>query len=90
MHTMCCNGFNYCTTCTNLLKRLKMKKNMGNADRIVRFVIAIIIGILYWQEIISGTLAIILGIISVIFIVTSFVRFCPLYAIIGLNTCPKK
>lgn len=67
-----------------------MKKNMGKIDRIVRILIAAIVGILYWQGMISGTLAIVLGVISIIFVLTSFVSFCPLYAIVGLNTCSTK
>lgn len=64
-----------------------MKKNMGSADRIIRVVIGLIIATLYFMEIISGTLAIILGVIAVIFILTSLVSFCPLYAPFGLSTC---
>jgi hypothetical protein len=65
-----------------------MKKNMGNADRIIRVIIAAIIGILYFTNIISGTLAIVLLALSVVFILTSIIRFCPLYTIFGLKTCP--
>ena len=65
-----------------------MKKNMGNADRIIRIIIAAIIGILYFTNIISGTLAIVLLILSVVFILTSIISFCPLYTIFGLKTCP--
>ena len=63
-----------------------MKKNMGTIDRVVRFAIAIIVGILYWQNIISGTLAYVLLAASAIFLLTSFISFCPLYAIVGLKT----
>ncbi|MBL4708968.1 MAG: DUF2892 domain-containing protein [Flavobacteriales bacterium] len=63
---------------------------MGNIDRLVRFLIAIIMGLLYYQGIIEGTVAIILGLISLIFIVTSFVNFCPIYTLTGLNTCSVK
>ncbi len=63
---------------------------MGKIDRIIRFIIAILIGILYAQEIIGGSLAIVLGIVALIFIATSFVSFCPLYRLVGLSTCPTK
>lgn len=66
-----------------------MKKNMGMADKAIRFVLAIIIGILYYTNVINGTLAIILGVIAVAFIVTSFVSFCPLYLPFGINTRKK-
>ncbi len=67
-----------------------MKKNMGGADRIIRFVVAAAIGLLYWRGIIDGTLAYVLMAVAVIFVLTSFVSFCPLYRIVNLNTCKVK
>jgi len=67
-----------------------MKKNMGGADRMIRFVLAAVIGVLYWQGIIEGTLAYVLIAVGVIFVLTSFVSFCPLYRIVNLNTCKVK
>ncbi len=67
-----------------------MKKNMGGMDRIVRFVVALIIGALYYFKVIDGTLAYVLLALSAIFVLTSFVSFCPLYSIFGLNTCKVK
>lgn len=66
-----------------------MKKNMGTADRLIRIIIAAIIAGLYGFNIISGTLAIVLLIISGVFILTSFISFCPLYLPFGLNTRKK-
>ena len=63
-----------------------MKKNMGTIDRVARFVIAIVVGVLYWQNIIEGTLAYILLAAAAIFLLTSFISFCPLYALVGLKT----
>lgn len=60
---------------------------MGSADRIIRLVIALIVVTLYFTGVISGTVLIILGIIGGIFLLTSLVSFCPLYALFGLNTC---
>lgn len=60
---------------------------MGGADRIIRFVVAAVIGLLYWQGIIEGALAYVLCAVAGIFVLTSFISFCPLYAIVGLNTC---
>jgi hypothetical protein len=65
-----------------------MTKNMGNADRIIRVIIAVIIGVLYFTNIISGTLAIVLLVLSAVFLLTSIISFCPLYTIFGLKTCP--
>lgn len=58
---------------------MKLKSNMGTTDRIIRVIVAIVIGVLYFTNVISGTLALILGILAIIFLVTSFVSFCPLY-----------
>lgn len=67
-----------------------MKANMGNTDRLIRVVIAVIIGLLYWQGLIEGTLAYILIALSVIFVLTSLINFCPLYTLFGINTCKRK
>lgn len=64
-----------------------MKKNMGSADRIIRTVVAVVIATLYVTNIISGTVAIVLAVLGVVFILTSIVSFCPLYAIFGIKTC---
>ena len=67
-----------------------MKKNMGGADRIIRFVVAAVIGVLFWQGIIEGMLAYVLIAVAIIFVLTSFVSFCPLYRIVNLSTCKVK
>ncbi len=67
-----------------------MKKNMGSTDKIIRIVIAAIIAVLYFTNVISGTAAIILGVLAVVFLLTSMVSFCPLYPLFGINTCKKK
>ncbi len=67
-----------------------MKKNLGKTDRIVRLVLALILVILLVANVISGTLGWILGILAVIFLVTSAVSFCPLYYVLGMSTCETK
>lgn len=67
-----------------------MKKNMGSTDKVIRILIALIIGVLYYTGIISGTTAIVLGIFAVIFVLTSLISFCPLYLPLGISTCKKK
>lgn len=67
-----------------------MKKNMGSADRIIRISLAVIIGVLFLTKTISSTLGIILGVVAIIFLVTSAVGFCPLYALLGLSTTKKE
>ncbi|MEP3209831.1 MAG: DUF2892 domain-containing protein [Maribacter sp.] len=67
-----------------------MKKNMGGTDRIIRFIVAAIIGVLFYMNIIEGTLAYVLLALAGVFVLTSFVSFCPLYALVGLDTCKVK
>jgi hypothetical protein len=67
-----------------------MKKNMGGADRMIRFIIAIAVAALYYFDVIEGTLAYVLMAFAAIFVITSFVSFCPLYTLIGLNTSKEK
>jgi hypothetical protein len=64
-----------------------MKANMSRTDRILRIGIAALIAILYFSDIITGTDGIVLLVVAGIFLLTSIVRFCPLYAIFGLSTC---
>ncbi|WP_172916676.1 YgaP family membrane protein [Capnocytophaga canis] len=67
-----------------------MRTNMGTTDRIIRLLIAVAIGILYFTNVVSGTLAIVLGILAGVFVLTSFIGFCPLYLPLGINTCRNK
>ena len=67
-----------------------MKKNMGQGDRFLRIIIGVIIAILYYGGVISGTLGLVLLILAGIFILTSFISFCPLYAPFGISTCKVK
>ena len=67
-----------------------MKKNMGNVDRIVRILVAVAIIILYFLGQISGTIAVLALLLSGIFILTSFMSFCPLYLPFGISTCKKE
>ena len=66
-----------------------MKKNMGNADRIIRILIAAVIATLFFTNVITGTLGIVLLVLAGVFVLTSVVSFCPLYAPFGLSTCSK-
>jgi len=63
-----------------------MKKNMGTTDKIIRLVLAALIAVLYFTNVISGTWAIILGVLAAIFLVTSLVGVCPLYKLLGIST----
>ncbi len=66
-----------------------MKPNMGKFDRLIRLLLAAVVIALYFTGKIDGNTAIILGIIAFIFIVTSFIKFCPLYKVLGIRTNQK-
>jgi len=67
-----------------------MKKNMGTIDRVVRTLLAIVVLVLYLTGKISGSVAIILGIFAVIFVLTSAISFCPLYVPFKISTKRKQ
>ena len=66
-----------------------MKQNMGTVDRVIRLIIVLLIAALYFTGQISGTAAIILGIIALVFLLTSIMGFCPAYLPLGLSTKGK-
>ncbi len=67
-----------------------MKKNMGSVDKIIRIIIAIVFAALYFMDMIPGTLGIILVVLATVFVLTSFISFCPFYILFGINTCSKE
>lgn len=67
-----------------------MKANMGTIDRVMRIIAAVVIAALYFTNVIEGTLAIVLMIIAAVFVLTSFVSFCPLYVPLGISTKKKE
>ncbi len=67
-----------------------MKKNMGNIDRIIRVIAAIVFSVLYFTGTVTGTVGLVLVILGAVFLATSFISFCPLYTLVGVNTCEKK
>lgn len=64
-----------------------MKKNMGSTDRIIRVLLAAVFVVLFFTGTVTGTLGIILLVLAGVFVLTSLVSFCPLYAPFGLSTC---
>lgn len=64
-----------------------MKKNMGKTDKLIRLFVVIGIALLSYFEVVSGMLSYILLGVAGIFLLTSFLNFCPLYTLIGVNTC---
>lgn len=67
-----------------------MKKNMGTIDRVIRAVLAVVVGILYATGQITGVAAVVLGIFAVIFLVTSIAGFCPLYVPLHISTLKEE
>jgi hypothetical protein len=66
-----------------------MKRNMGNADRVIRIVAGITIIALFLLNVITGTFAYILLAVAAIMLVTSFAGVCPLYSLLRINTRSK-
>jgi hypothetical protein len=66
-----------------------MKANMGNTDKMIRILIAIALGILIYTNVVTGTIALVLGIVGAVFVLTSLVSFCPLYRVFGMSTCKR-
>jgi hypothetical protein len=67
-----------------------MKKNMGIIDRTIRILAAILAAYLIYTNVITGALAVVLGILAVVFVLTSIIGFCPAYFPLGLRTCSGK
>jgi hypothetical protein len=67
-----------------------MKANVGTIDKIIRIALAALVAILYFTNVISGTLGIILLVLACVFVLTSLVSFCPIWAAFGVNTSKKK
>ncbi len=66
-----------------------MKKNVGQSDKLLRVLIAFVIGLLYYFGVIDGQLATVLLVVAVILLVTALFNFCPLYRVLGKSTCKK-
>lgn len=67
-----------------------MKKNMGSADRMIRLLLAVVFAGLYFTGTVTGTFGIVLLVVSIVFALTSVISFCPLYTLLGINTCKVK
>jgi len=63
-----------------------MRCNVGSTDRVVRFVLGIVLLLLAFMSL-KGTAAWISGILGVVFLFTAAIKFCPLYTLFGINTC---
>ncbi|GGE43542.1 YgaP family membrane protein [Psychroflexus planctonicus] len=66
---------------------MQLNRNVGKLDRAIRTLVAIGIALLYLFDVISGILGMVLTALAIILLITSLVNFCPLYKIIGFNSC---
>ena len=66
-----------------------MKKNMGTIDKVIRILIAVVLAVLFFTNVITGTVGIILLILAAVFVLTSLISFCPLYWPFGISTAKK-
>jgi hypothetical protein len=67
-----------------------MKKNMGTIDKVIRILVAVVVAVLYFTHIITGTLGIVLLVLAGVFVLTSLISVCPLYMPFGLSTTKKE
>ncbi|MCR9174150.1 MAG: DUF2892 domain-containing protein [bacterium] len=67
-----------------------MKTNVGTIDKVVRVLIAVVAVILFFTGITEGALGISLMVVGGILALTSIISFCPIYALLGINSCPVK
>lgn len=63
-----------------------MTKNVGSTDKIIRIVLALVLGYLYYSGVLTGTLGIVAVVVGAIALLTAVINFCPLYAVLGTKT----
>jgi len=66
-----------------------MKKNMGTIDKLIRILVAVAVAVLFFMNVITGVIGIVLIALAAIFVITSLISFCPLYLPFGFNTGKK-
>lgn len=67
-----------------------MKKNMGTTDKFVRLFVALVLALLVYFKVLEGNLGLAALVIAAVFVLTSALSFCPLYTLLGFNTCKKE
>lgn len=67
-----------------------MKKNIGFTDKSIRIIVALVIALLFFMNVITGGLGIALLTVAAVLVVTSLINFCPIYSLLGVNTCKIK
>jgi heme/copper-type cytochrome/quinol oxidase subunit 4 len=67
-----------------------MTKNVGQTDKIIRIVLAVILAALDYFGVVTGAFSWVLSVVAIVLLVTAFINFCPLYTLLGKNTCEVK
>ena len=67
-----------------------MKSNMGSTDQRIRFIVGLVLGGLYLSDTVSGTLGMAFLVVGIVFLATSFIKFCPLFFPFGFSTKSKE
>jgi hypothetical protein len=73
-----------------LERRPLMKANVGTVDRMIRYLLVLVIIVLLVTRSVHGALAIVLGIVGIMLLITAFVRYCPLYPVLRMSTVKKE
>lgn len=66
-----------------------MKMNVGTLDRVLRVLIGVVLAVLYFNGTVAGGLGVTLLVVGLVLILTALFKFCPIYRVLGLNSCPK-
>jgi hypothetical protein len=72
-----------------LERKTNVKKNVNSTDKVIRVLLAIVLGVLIFTSQVTGILAIVLGVLAVVLVLTSVLSFCPIYALLNLSTIKK-
>lgn len=67
-----------------------MNKNIGSTDKVIRILLAVVFAALYFTNTVTGIAGTVLLVLSIIFLLTTLVGFCPIYRIFGMSTCKVK
>lgn len=70
-------------------RKTNVKKNVNSIDKVIRILLAIVLGVLIFTSQVTGILAIVFGVLAVVLVLTSVLSFCPIYALLNLSTIKK-
>jgi len=67
-----------------------MKRNVGNTDKLIRYVISLALLSLFYFKIVEGTTGLVVVAVAFVLAITGLLGFCPLYLPFGINTCKRR